>query len=183
MLESETYWLKEMTNIKLGHPAFTDYAQGGSQAAQDIVVPITDEFYVTTTNGTPNFSYLYADNGMPYASGYAPGKTNGWTQTEFVPWKQLWEGCDKNDSQFVEERQYVKNWEEVRDETGALIGYQPRDYYTRKFIDHAPFIFSANVEDPIALAPDKMAGIINEAENYGDYYTGVIWSPAIAAGN
>lgn len=171
-----TYWLKEMTGIEKGHSRFTDWAKGGSKAT-DETIPVDDEFFVTTTNGTPNFSYLYADLGKPYAVTYAPGKENGWQQTTFTPWKELWEGRDKTDTQFTQDWTYTKSWEEVQE--NGVVRHAPKETYSRNFIQEAPYIFSgAGTDDPIALSPDKMQTIINNATTYSEFYNGVVWQPS-----
>ena len=172
-----TYWLKEMKGIEKGHDSFVDWAKGGSKSTEESI-PVNDGFFVTTTDGTPDFTYLYADFGQPYAVSYAPGYENGWQQTTFTPWKDLWENCDKNNSQFTQEWEYTKSWKEVR-ENGFLIGYEPNETYTRSFIQEAPYIFSGSgTDDPIALSPDKMQNIISNSATYSEFYNGVVWQPS-----
>ena len=164
--------------IEKGHVSFVDWAKGGSKSTEESI-PVNDGFFVTTTNGTPDFTYLYADLGQPYAVSYAPGFENGWQQTTFTPWKYLWESCDKSDSQFTQEWEYTKSWKEVRNEHGELVGHEPAETYTRSFILEAPFIFSGSgIDDPIALSPDKMQNIINNSATYSEFYNGVVWQPS-----
>ena len=173
-----SYWLKEMMGIEKGHVSFVDWAKGGSKSTEESI-PVNDGFFVTTTTGTPDFTYLYADLGQPYAVSYAPGFENGWQQTTFTPWKDLWESCDKSDSQFTQEWEYTKSWKEVRNEHGELVGHEPAETYTRSFILEAPFIFSGTgIDDPIALSPDKMQNIINNSATYSEFYNGEVWQPS-----
>lgn len=160
---NDTYWMQELKDIRdpKGHPGIKNWFQGKDINGTELAANEIGSYSDWRTTEVNSNSWLYSDNGKPYATSYMPGEdpNHSWQHEEFIPWKQLWNalfdgtGNYKGDSQYTESRYDVLSYQNGK--------WSERTY---TFMEQAPFIYETEGkdDDPVAFS----SRIIEDALTY-----------------